>query len=65
MKTEVLSNRRRPQPDVSPDAVDEIFARLARRAFDPMPLRELANDLDRQHERLKTLLREIDAATSE
>jgi hypothetical protein len=65
MKTQILPTRR-TKPEVSPDAVDEIFARLARRAFDPMPLRELADDLDRQHERLQSLLRDIDsAATSE
>ena len=61
MKTQILPTRR-AKPDVSPDAVDEIFARLARRAFDPMPLRELADDLDRQHERLQSLLRDIDSA---
>ena len=54
------------RPEVCPAAVDEIFAGLERRAFDPRSLRDLAADVDRQHERLQQLLRDIDsAATSE
>jgi hypothetical protein len=64
MNAEACENRR-TQPHVSPVAVDEIFAGLAARAFDPKPFRELAADLDRQHDRLRSLLRDLDAAASE
>jgi hypothetical protein len=57
-----IRETRRTKPHVSPAAVDEIFAGLATRAFDPRPLRELAADLDRQHERLRSLLRDLDSA---
>jgi hypothetical protein len=61
MKTEILPAARRHMPEVSPEAVDEIFAGLARRAFEAEPLRDLAADLDRQHERLRQLLNDIDS----
>ena len=71
--------RRRAVEAASPAAFDEVFANLARtdpthapapavgpRHIDSAQLRGLATSLDRQHERLTQLLRDIDGpATSD
>jgi hypothetical protein len=61
----------------SPEAFDEVFASLARResahaqtssamvrSIDPTQFRDLAAEMDRQHERLTQLLRDIDGDTA-
>jgi hypothetical protein len=65
--------RRRSVMAASAAAVDEVFAGLARmepahasgratppRVIDPAEVRNLADQLDRQHERLARLLRDLD-----
>jgi hypothetical protein len=69
--------RRRAIVPASPAAVDEVFAGLARiesahgpeprsplRPIEPAEFRDLTKELDRQHERLAQLLREIDGDTT-
>jgi hypothetical protein len=60
MKTEITKSRPKISHLASTAAYDEVFARLSARTLDPAPFRELAADLDRQHERLQRLLRELD-----
>jgi hypothetical protein len=61
----------------SPEAFDEVFANLARREsshaqtraatarpIDATQFRDLAVEMDRQHERLAQLLRDIDGGTA-
>jgi hypothetical protein len=64
MNSELTKTRSKPPQRVSLAAYDEVYAGLPGRALDPAPFRELAADLDRQHERLQQLLRDLDAAAA-
>jgi len=64
MKAQMIQSRPVADQGTSAVAYDEVFARLSGWALDPAPFRELAADLDRQHERLQRLLRALDEAAA-